>query len=127
MGGLLKLPPQVPELGPPLPGDLGPAIVPSQQRQSVATYAAPGEYLAEAERLARQKEAGEAAASSVFFRSGTPATAPSQTPSAPATDTAAFDPLAAGPASTAAQSVDPTAAQNRQHQKAAFLKLPARQ
>src|SRR3546814_4510497 len=29
-----KLPPQVPELGPPLPGDLGPAIVNSQDRKS---------------------------------------------------------------------------------------------
>src|SRR3546814_14244590 len=36
-----KLPPQVPELGPPLPGDLGPAIVNSQQ-PAVAAYAAPG-------------------------------------------------------------------------------------
>jgi type IV secretion system protein VirB10 len=34
---------------------------------------------------------------------------------------AAFDPLAAGPASTAAQSTDPTATQNRQDQKEAFL------
>ncbi|HCF1593941.1 TPA: TrbI/VirB10 family protein, partial [Pseudomonas aeruginosa] len=32
-----------------------------------------------------------------------------------------FDPLAAGPASTAAQSLDPTAVQNRQEQKEAFL------
>ncbi|MGA4814795.1 hypothetical protein ACPA9J_02885 [Pseudomonas aeruginosa] len=30
-GRLLKLTPKVPELGPPLPGDLGPAIVASQQ------------------------------------------------------------------------------------------------
>jgi type IV secretory pathway VirB10-like protein len=35
---------------------------------------------------------------------------------------AAFDPLAAGPASTAAQPADPTAVQNRQDQKEAFLK-----
>jgi type IV secretory pathway VirB10-like protein len=35
---------------------------------------------------------------------------------------AGFDPLAAGPASTAAQPADPTAAQNRQDQKEAFLK-----
>src|SRR5260221_5125054 len=34
----------------------------------------------------------------------------------------AFDPLAAGPASTAAQPADPTATQNRQDQKEAFLK-----
>jgi type IV secretion system protein VirB10 len=36
-----KLPPAVPELGPPLPGDLGPAIVKSQQPVTAA-YAAPG-------------------------------------------------------------------------------------
>ena len=35
---------------------------------------------------------------------------------------AGFDPLAAGPASTAAQPADPTATQNRQDQKEAFLK-----
>src|SRR3546814_16215107 len=45
-------------------------------------------------------------------------------PGAPvgASTLAAFDPLAAGPASTAAQPADPTAAQNRQDQKEAFLK-----
>ena len=36
-----KLPPKVPELGPPLPGDLGPAIVKSQQPVTPA-YAPPG-------------------------------------------------------------------------------------
>src|SRR3546814_1841304 len=35
---------------------------------------------------------------------------------------AAFDPLAAGPASVAAQPADPNAVQNRQDQKEAFLK-----
>ena len=60
-----KLPPKVPELGPPLPGDLGPAIVNSQQ-SAVAAYAAPGHDPNDALR----KEAEAAAASSVFFRSG---------------------------------------------------------
>lgn len=118
------LPPNVPELGPPLPGDLGPAIVRSQQ-PAVAAYATPGHDPAEAERLARLKEAEEAAASSVFFRTGTQTAAPvaqSQVASAPGFATnAAFDPLAAGPASTAAQPTDPTAVQNRQEQKEAFL------
>lgn len=117
------LTPNVPELGPPLPGDLGPAIVRSQQ-PAVAAYATPGHDPAEAERLARLKEAEEAAASSVFFRTGTQTAAPvaqSQVASAPGFATnAAFDPLAAGPASTAAQPADPTAAQNRQDQKEAF-------
>ncbi|HEN8477019.1 TPA: TrbI/VirB10 family protein [Pseudomonas aeruginosa] len=117
------LPPEVPELGPPLPGDLGPAIVNSQQ-PAVAAYAAPGHDPAEAERLARLKEAEEAAASSVFFRTGTQQAAPvaqSQVAAAPGFATnAAFDPMAGGPASTAAQPTDPTAVQNRQDQKEAF-------
>ncbi|MGL4315006.1 MAG: TrbI/VirB10 family protein [Pseudomonas sp.] len=119
-----KLPPpaQPPELGPPLPGDLGPAIVQSQ-RPAAPSYTPPGHDPAEAERLARMKESEEAAASSVFFRTGgqhPAATAPAQ-PIAEAPALAGFDPLAAGPASTAAQPADPTAAQNRQEQKEAFL------
>ncbi|EPM0010112.1 TrbI/VirB10 family protein [Pseudomonas aeruginosa] len=116
-----KLPPKVPELGPPLPGDLGPAIVNSQQ-PAVAAYAAPGHDPNDALR----KEAEAAAASSVFFRSGgqaaaTVAQAAPGVPSAAST-LADFDPLAAGPASTAAQPADPSAVQNRQDQKEAFLK-----
>ncbi|WP_341669180.1 TrbI/VirB10 family protein [Alcaligenes sp. SDU_A2] len=108
------LPPAVPELGPPLPGDLGPAIVKSQQPVTAA-YAAPGHDPNDALR----KEAEAAATSSVFFRSGAQAAAPvAQTQVAA---NAAFDPLAAGPASTAAQPADPTAVQNRQDQKEAFL------
>ena len=112
--------PKVPELGPPLPGDLGPAIVASQQ----PTYMPPGHDPEDALR----KEAEAAAASSVFFRSGKPgqtAGAVAQAaPGAPgmANAMAAFDPLAAGPASTAAQPADPTTVQNRQEQKEAFLK-----
>ena len=124
------LSPNVPELGPPLPGDLGPAIVRSQQ-PAVAAYATPGHDPAEAERLARLKEAEEAATSSVFFRTGTQTAAPvaqSQVESALGfAANAAFDPLAAGPASTAAQSADPTAVQNRQDQKEAFLTVETTQ
>jgi type IV secretory pathway VirB10-like protein len=109
------------ELGPPLPGDLGPAIVKSQQPVTAA-YAAPGHDPNDALR----KEAEAAAASSVFFRSGAQAAAPvaqTQVAAAPGfAANAAFDPLAAGPASTAAQPADPTAVQNRQDQKEAFLK-----
>ena len=116
-----KLPPKVPELGPPLPGDLGPAIVNSQQPVTPA-YAPPGHNPEDALR----KEADAAAASSMFFRSGGQgaATVAQAAPGAlgAANTLAAFDPLAAGPASTAAQPADPTAAQNRQDQKEAFLK-----
>jgi len=124
-----KLPPQptplpakVPELGPPLPGDLGPAIVQSQQ-PAVANYAPPGQNAAAAERDALRKEAEAAAGSSVFFRSSNPQRAATATASAaPASGLAGFDPQAAGPASTAAQPADPTAVQNRQDQKEAFQK-----
>ena len=114
--------PKVPELGPPLPGDLGPAIVKAQQPVT-PTYAPPGHDPEDA----RHKEAEAAAASSVFFRSGTPgktaAPATAQVAAAgQASALAGFDPLAAGPASTAAQPADPTATQNRQDQKEAFLK-----
>ncbi|HCF5866387.1 TPA: TrbI/VirB10 family protein [Pseudomonas aeruginosa] len=116
-----KLPPKVPELGPPLPGDLGPAIVKSQQ-PAVAAYAAPGHDPNDGLR----KEAEAAAGSSVFFRSGSQKAAPvAQTQAAAAPGfaaNAAFDPSAAGPASTATQPADPTAVQNRQDQKEAFQK-----
>jgi type IV secretory pathway VirB10-like protein len=117
----LALPPDVPELGPPLPGDLGPAIVASQQPVTPA-YAPPGHDPGDALR----KEAEAAAASSVFFRSGgqAAATVAKAAPGVPgaASTLAAFDPLAAGPASMAAQPADPTTVQNRQDQKEAFLK-----
>ncbi|SKC74184.1 TrbI/VirB10 family protein [Paraburkholderia hospita] len=119
-----KLPPKVPALGPPLPGDLGPAIVKSQQ-PAVASYTPPGQDPGAAERDARRKEAEAAAGSSVFFRSSNQhaSAAPAQTASAaPPSGLAGFDPLAAGPASTAAQPADPTAVQNRQDQKEAFQK-----
>ncbi|MHA6863735.1 TraB/TrbI/VirB10 family type IV secretion system protein [Ralstonia pseudosolanacearum] len=119
-----KLPPQVPELGPPLPGDLGPAIVKSQP-PAVASYSPPGQDAAAAERDALRKEAEAAAGSSVFFRSGNQhaAATPAQVATAaPASGLVGFDPQAAGPASTAAQSADPIAAQNRQDQKEAFQK-----
>jgi type IV secretion system protein TrbI len=111
---------KVPELGPPLPGDLGTAIVKSQQ----PVYGPPGHDPEDALR----KEAEAAAASSVFFRSASQRTAAApagQAAAAPntlAAGLAGFDPLAAGLASTAAQPSDPTAVQNRQDQKEGFQK-----
>ncbi len=116
------LPPEVPMLGEPLPGDLGGPILRAEQRAQ--GYPPSGHDPAEAERLARLKEAEEAAASSVFFRTSTQratAATPAQAAAPAFASNAAFDPLAAGPASTAAQSLDPTAVQNRQEQKEAFL------
>jgi len=118
------LPPNVPELGPPLPGDLGPAIVNSQQ-PVIAAYTTPAYDPDDALR----KEAEAAAAASVLFRTsnqGQSGTAPTRaTLDAGGLNginaLAAFDPMAAGPASTAVQPADPTTAQNRQDQKEAFL------
>jgi len=117
-----KLPsPNIPVLGPPLPGDLGPAIVNAQQ-PVIAAYTAPGYDPNDALR----KEAEAAAASSVFFRTSNPGQStamPSHTASHDMgiNTLAAFDPMAAGPASAAIQPEDPTTAQNRQDQKQAFL------
>src|SRR5699024_5780082 len=120
--------PKVPELGPPLPGDLGPAIVNSQQ-SVVANYAPPGIDAEAAEQDARQKEAEAAAASSLFFsEEQRDSDQPTQTtkadaPTVPSIDRsfAGFDPLAAGPSSAAAQASDSVAIQNQQDQKEAFL------
>lgn len=117
------LPPAVPQLGVPLPGDLGGPIHKAEQQTQGYGYQQPGHDPAEVERLARLKQAEEAAASSVFFRSsGQKVAAPTRAaPAAQVAANAAFDPMAVGPASTAAQSADPTAVQNRQEQKEAFL------
>ncbi len=118
-----KLPPKVPELGPPLPGDLGPAIVNSRQPVTAA-YSSPGRDPEDS----LSKEADAAAASPVFFRSGgqdhAGASVAQAAPGVPAGSSAmaAFDTLDAGTASKAAQPADPTATQNRQDQKEAFLK-----
>jgi type IV secretory pathway VirB10-like protein len=121
--------PQPPELGPPLPGDLGPAIVRSQ-RPAAPSYTPPGHDPAETERLARLKEAQEAAASSVFFRTGSQRPAATATATATATASAeqtvdaptlaSFDPRVPASDSVTAQPADPTAVQNRQEQKEQF-------
>lgn len=111
-----------PVLGPPLPGDLGAPMLKSGQVSSAPPV---GQNSVDGEQQARQKEAEDAAASSVFFRSSNPrATANAQTtPSgASSPSNTVFDPLAAGPASTTPQPTDPTAVQNQQDQKEAFQK-----
>jgi type IV secretory pathway VirB10-like protein len=127
-----KLPAKVPELGPPLPGDLGPAIVKSQQPMEMRPPhgGTGGIDPAQAERLAAE----EAARSSVFFRAvgnsgggtrpGVGAVAPVQ-PAAGSVaalppSQQAFNPMGSMPTASST-SVDPTAAQNRQDAKEAFL------
>ncbi|MGH7461332.1 MAG: TrbI/VirB10 family protein [Longimicrobiales bacterium] len=110
-----------PLLGEPLPGDLGPAIVKAQQPMEMRP---PGGGIdpAQAERLAAE----EAARSSVFFRSAgstggsKPAAAQNAVaPSALTSGNQPFNPM--GSTATAAQLSDPTAVQNRQDQKEAFM------
>ncbi len=109
--------PVVPMLGEPLPGDLGPAIVHAQNHGNTGAYtpAQPG-------RIAQPGDAEDAARSSVFFRSSSatkaaPATTVAAIQPEPASGNQAFNPMAT--AST--QPTDPTAVQNRQEQKEAFL------
>lgn len=111
--------PGVPQLGEPLPGDLGPAIVKSQQPMDTRV---PGGGVDPAH--AAQLAAEEAARSGVFFRAtGGAGAKPAQ--AAPAGETRAvqpFDALAGALApAAAAQPADPTAVQNRQDQKEAFV------
>ncbi|MBN8765252.1 MAG: TrbI/VirB10 family protein [Proteobacteria bacterium] len=109
--------PVVPMLGEPLPGDLGPAIVHAQNHENTGAYspAQPG-------RIAQPGDAEDAARSSVFFRSSSatkaaPATTAGAIQPEPASGNQAFNPMA----SISAQPTDPTAAQNRQEQKQAFV------
>jgi len=112
-----KLSPPVPELGPPLPGDLGPAIIKSQG-PVVADYSPPGQDPAVAEQDALRKEAEAAVTSSVFFRSSNSRAGSSvQNESA---NLPGMQPLEAGAAPTSTQMTDPTTLQNGQEQKRAF-------
>lgn len=115
---LPSLPPEVPTLGDPLPGDLGTPILRAEQRAQ--GYAPPDRDSAEAKRLARLKEAEEAAASSVFFRGGGQRAIASASPS-PSSPLALNAPIDPNMAKQASQSLDPMAVQNRQEQKEAFL------
>lgn len=118
--------PAIPVLGEPLPGDLGPAII-SAERQRQANVSATYDDPAHADRLTQLRDAEEAARSTVFFRSSgngtksatTVATASAGSPSVPMSGNQPFNPM--GPTTAIAQTADPTAAQNRQEQKAAFV------
>jgi len=114
-----------PVLGPPLPGEFGGPVL--QASRGDATFA---DHSPSAEAVDRQRDAENAARSSVFFR--TSSTEPSEAAMATSAPTAAvavasngssspFNPTGAVPPSTAAQPNDPTAIQNRQGEKEAFL------
>ncbi|MDY7537289.1 TrbI/VirB10 family protein [Undibacterium sp. 5I1] len=103
----------VPVLGEPLPGDLGPAIV--AQRNAGAP--------AQTGHIAQTGDPEDAAHSGVFFRSGAVKAAPSPTANSAMPESVSgnqpFNPMA--PAAASAQPTDPTAVQNRQDQKQAFV------
>ena len=108
----------VPALGEPLPGDLGPAIVHAQRNAGAGAYQPP----AQTGRIAQPGDAEEAARSTVFFRSSSAVkAAPSPTASTAIPEAVSgnqpFNPMA----SALAQPTDPTAVQNRQDQKQAFV------
>jgi type IV secretion system protein VirB10 len=110
-----------PVLGEPLPGDLGPAIVKAQQPMEMRPPSG-GVDPAQAAQLAAE----EAARSSVFFRSGANSGGPKPgaaqvavDPQALASGNQPFNPM--GTMAPVVQPSDPTAAQNRQDQKEAFI------
>jgi type IV secretory pathway VirB10-like protein len=109
-----------PVLGEPLPGDLGPAIVESQQPMEMRSPGG-GVDPAQAERLAAE----EAARSSVFFRSAASSGGPKPgagqaavDPSASVSGNQPFNPMGI---MAPAPPLDPTAVQNRQDKKEAFI------
>lgn len=116
----LPLPPAkpVPVLGEPLPGDLGPGIVHAQRNAGTAPSST------QTGRMAQVGDADEAARSAVFFRSSSVVkAAPSSTTSTAMPEQSSgnqpFNPMTS--AVTSAQPIDPTAVQNRQDQKQAFV------
>ncbi len=115
--------PAPPQLGPPLPGELGGPVLQESRGGAPSVAGSPS-----AAAVDRQRDAEEAARSSVFFRIGS--AEPSNTATAPAAlaasigSNAAASPLnpnGAAPPSASAQPNDPTAIQNRQGEKEAFL------
>jgi len=108
----------VPILGEPLPGDLGPAIVHAQHNANTGGYPPP----VQSGRMAQPGDVEEASRSGVFFRSSSAVkAAPSPTASLAMPDAVSgnqpFSPMAAA----CTQPADPTAVQNQQEQKLAFV------
>lgn len=116
---------EVPVLGPPLPGDLGPAVLEAERRAHAGMAGAnPGDV--PSDRLAALREIEEAMRSPVFFRGNGGSGSSKQGLPASVEPT----PRVSGPpsletglamASGVAAPADPTAMQNRQDQKLGFL------
>ena len=115
-------PPEVPQLGPPLPGDLGGAMLKAEQRLQSPHDPLADSDLAEAERLSRLKEAEAAALSPVLFRTvgvwDTTGEPGNQSKWSGDMESAG---MGVGPASAAAASVEARASPGRQDGHEAFL------
>jgi type IV secretion system protein VirB10 len=112
----------VPVLGEPLPGDLGPAIAHAERNANPGTGTFSDQ--AHADKLAHVRDREEAARSGVFFRSSSAAKTATSTTASTAKPEAVsgnqpFNAMASSLSST--QPADPTAVQNRQEQKQAFV------
>jgi len=112
-----------PELGPPLPGELGGPVLRASGNASSSA-----DHLAAGGAGAGQRDAIDVARSPVFFRTSSAensdATVASPTPTAstaPNSLTGPFSPMSGAPSPPSVQPNDPTTIQNRQDQKEAFL------
>ena len=109
-------------LGPPLPGDWGPAALEANRNAAF-----PSDHFPSTNGTDRQRAADGVAHSSVFFQTGGSAGRPdaaasaSSTTGPPAASMSALNPITAATPSTVAQPNDPTAIQNHQEQKETFL------
>lgn len=123
--------PNIPTLGEPLPGNLGPAIVHAQQTPGDGAGTSLNAGAAQSDRLDRARDAEEAARSSVFFRSsGGVSAQPSMNSGAQIADgrssDQSFNPIASSskPTLYAQAAGDSTVQQNLQDQKTAFTLNP---
>ena len=112
-----------PELGPPLPGELGGAVLRASGNASSSA-----DHLAAGGAGAGQHDAIDVARSPVFFRTSSTekpdvaaASSTSTTSAAPNSLAASFNPMSGAQSPTSVQPNDPTTTQNRQDQKEAFL------
>jgi type IV secretory pathway VirB10-like protein len=115
--------PAPPELGPPLPGELGGSVLRASGNAPSSV-----DHLAAGGAGAGQRDAIDVARSPVFFRTSSTensaATGASPTPTASAAPNSLagpFSPMSSAQSATSVQLNDPTTIQNRQDQKEAFL------
>ena len=116
-----------PVLGPPLPGDLGGALLHAERPAtdslagSPTLRADPVSDAARAERINRLREAEEAAKASLFFRASSRKDVPSIAASAPGASASPATSIALPPTGNGSASNDKPGSQDPQQQKKAFL------